>query len=26
MDACVTSASASAALDRWRTYGLNGDW
>jgi len=25
MDACVGSASASAALDRWRTYRLHGD-
>jgi len=25
MDACVGSASASATLDRWRTYRLHGD-
>jgi len=25
MDACVGSASASAVLDSWRTYPLNGD-
>jgi len=24
MDACVGSASASAALDKWRTYRLHG--
>jgi len=25
MDACVGSASASEAFDRWRTYRLHGD-
>jgi len=25
MDACVGSASVSAAFDRWRTYRLHGD-
>jgi len=26
MDTCVGLESASATLDRWRTYHLNGDW